>query len=609
MTSWLPVPELFRATAGRWPGRIAVECPSRGLQLTYARLERRAATACEALGQADVQPGSYVGLSLVDRVNFCVGLLGSWRRGAVPVPVDPHVGEQYVRSLCAAVPLAATFTDDGAARDDPIDLRVLSRGCRAAAVPWPEGWRTAYVMHTSGSTGSPKGVAVSHKALGSYCTAFAEAVGVTGEDRFLQVAPPTFDVVLEELLPVWAAGGTAVLSSARPLDPASLLDTLISVRVTLAEITTSYWSLLVRYLERSRRRVPPCLRLLIVGGDQAPPWLFRRSLELGLPIAHVYGVTEAAVTSTIKVFDSSDRPENASVGMPLRNTTVRVVDRHGRPAAQGTQGEIWIGGDGLADGYLGDPHLTTRRFVPASGPRPPAGRYYRTGDLGRQLGDGTLEVLGRMDAQTKIKGIRVEPAEVEESLLQAPGVAAGAVVPVGGAARRRLAAYVVPRPNARGDVGKATRGHLAERLPPHLVPSSVTVVSELPFTRHGKIDRRRLQSRTEPRPAPAPPQPGSGALASVAAVWTDVLGAAPRHHSQNFFDAGGDSLALLEVVVRLQELGYPVTVDDCLRWSTVEGLAAHLDSKDGPRARIAPGSAQRRQELRRCRRSGRRGTR
>jgi len=604
VTDSRPFPAQFRDAVRRWPDRIAVEPPAPEPGLTYARLDKEAAAVAAALGRAGVAPGSYVGLSLASRVNFCTGLLGTWRHAAVPVPLDAQAPLSYVRSICAAVPLAATLTDGGGPRDHALDLRAVRPGQPRAQMPWPPGRGTAYVMHTSGSTGAPKGVAVSHQALGSYCGAFTSAVTLTAADRFLQMAPLTFDVVLEELLPVWAAGGTAVLAAPGPADPARFLRQIAGSRVTVAEITTAYWSLLTRHLGRSAAAVPGCLRLLIAGGEPAPPGLLQRSLDLGLPIGHVYGVTEAAITSAIGIFHPGQPPAGTPVGAPLSNSAVHIIGPGGQPVPSGEQGEVWIGGQGLADGYAGDPELTARRFVTSSQPGLPPGRYYRTGDVGRWLEDGTLEILGRIDAQVKVKGIRVEPAEIEASLAQAPGVASGTVVAAGDdPEHRRLVAFIVPSAGqpATG-IERAVRGFLQRQLPAHLVPASVIAVPAFPLTRHGKIDRQQLRNLYQASARPCTLRPGpQRAEAVVTAIWSTVLGHHPASPDQNFFDAGGNSLALLQIVTGLQDSGHDVSVDDFLRWPTARGLAAALDRQAAPGAEAILQDARAREARRRGR--------
>src|SRR6266851_1480168 len=430
------------------------------------------------------------------------------------------------------------------------------------------------------------------------------AVTLTAADRFLQMAPLTFDVVLEELLPVWAAGGTAVLAAPGPADPARFLRQIAGSRVTVAEITTAYWSLLTRHLGRSAAAVPGCLRLLIAGGEPAPPGLLQRSLDLGLPIGHVYGVTEAAITSAIGIFHPGQPPAGTPVGAPLSNSAVHIIGPGGQPVPSGEQGEVWIGGQGLADGYAGDPELTARRFVTSSQPGLPPGRYYRTGDVGRWLEDGTLEILGRIDAQVKVKGIRVEPAEIEASLAQAPGVASGTVVAAGDdPEHRRLVAFIVPSAGqpATG-IERAVRGFLQRQLPAHLVPASVIAVPAFPLTRHGKIDRQQLRNLYQASARPCTLRPGpQRAEAVVTAIWSTVLGHHPASPDQNFFDAGGNSLALLQIVTGLQDSGHDVSVDDFLRWPTARGLAAALDRQAAPGAEAILQDARAREARRRGR--------
>jgi acyl-coenzyme A synthetase/AMP-(fatty) acid ligase len=368
------------------------------------------------------------------------------------------------------------------------------------------------------------------------------------------------------------------LAPKTPDDPGHLLSDVDARGITVTELTTVYWGLLVRYLRTALRIVPPCLRLLLVGGEPASVGLIEESLRLGLPLAHVYGVTEAGITSTVKFFKQGRPVTAVSVGVPLSNSTVYVVDHDGRPVPTGASGEVWIGGASLADGYLGNPHETARRFVEVSGDAPSPGRYYRTGDRGRMTPDGELEILGRLDAQVKVNGARVDLTEVEAALGSLPPVAEAAVVAVDGPqGASRLYGFVVPTGGAdRLELEGALRHALRELLPLHLVPDRMIVIDALPVTEHGKVDRHALTRRLTDDHSPGA-RPSTQSQRLVAAAWTAALGRPPASLDQNFGDAGGDSLALLSIVVNLGEAGVTVTSTDCLTHSTVRALATFID--------------------------------
>lgn len=584
----------WRGTVERYPDRTAVEAPIAGSRLTYAELHRQAASVAQDLLDAGVSPGELVGLRTRDRHWFCVGLLATWLADAVAVPLSASAPHVYTRELADLVGTVTTLEDSGV----PGGLSLTDgRG---------GGTRTnaglAYVMHTSGSTGRPKPVAVSHRALAAYCRAFTAATKLTARDRFLQLAPVTFDVVFEELLPIWGVGGTVVLAPDAPDDPALLLDSIERHGVTVAELTTVYWSLLVRYLRTSNRAVPPSLRMLLMGGEQASAELIAESLERDLPLAHVYGVTEAGITSTIQFLDQARPVTLASVGPALPNSTVHVVDEDRQPVPQGSAGEVWIGGESLADGYLGDEAATTARFIEVTGDSLPDGRYYRTGDGGRLHADGGLELLGRLDSQVKVNGIRVDLTEVEAALTASPLVVGAAAVAVGSpTGGQRLIGFAVPAEGAAaGTLDAALRRSLRGRVPAHLVPERVVELEELPLTAHGKIDRQRLGQLRWDDTEPSDLGDVTPTQLLVATAWVGAIGRPPRSLDQGFAEAGGDSLALIALVVALGESGLEVTAMDCLAYPTVRALAAFLDSTPPEVAADQDSFAERqRQELRR----------
>ncbi len=565
-------PAMWRRSVAANPGAVAIDSPATGTH-TYAELHRQAESTAARLRASGVAPGFLVGIKAADRHAFCRGLLAVWLAGAVAVPLSADAPSRWVREVSERAGVAGVLVDGEA----PGTVRLQEPPVSGArSLPG-----TAYVMHTSGSTGRPKPVVLSHRALGAYCRAFGDATGLSATDRFLQLAAPSFDVVFEELLPVWRAGGTAVLTGAQPDDPAQLLRELDRRGVTVAELTTVYWQLLVRHLRTAPLPLPASLRLLLMGGEQAPPALIEESLERGLPLAHVYGVTEAGITSTVRVFDPQHPVATDTVGTALGNSTVRVVDEDGVPLGAGAVGEVWIGGESLADGYLGDPTATAARFIETEGTGPlPPGRYYRTGDLGLLDTAGQLRVLGRMDAQVKVNGARVDLTELERHLVASEVVAEAAAVAVPGAVcgTTRLVAFVVPTVGAApADLEARVRNWLAGRVPAHLVPNHVVALDALPATAHGKVDRHRLhESLPDPGPDVSDTVWATATQRAVAQAWQGALGRPPAGPDERFADAGGTSLDLLTWVVRLGELGIDVTAADCLDKPTVRALAAHI---------------------------------
>jgi len=559
----------WRATVERCPRRVAIELPASRRKITYAEFHQEALEIAGRLAAAGVGVGDVVGLRLADRRRFCAALLGVWLADAVPVPLSGTAPNSYVDALTRGIGVASTIIDG---EDRGV---CLSAGARRGAAPGSTA-DVAYVIHTSGSTGTPKPVAMSHRALASYCRAFIRATGLNEHDRFLQLAPVSFDVVFEELLPIWSVGGTAVLSGDLPDDPRRLLSEIEERAVTVAEMTTVYWKLLVRHIRRPGVRVPSCLRLLLMGGEVAPRDLIQESLKCGLPLAHVYGVTEAGITSTIAFFAKDERVSASWVGRPLANSIIAIVDEAVRVVPDGAIGEVWIGGDGLADGYLGDPETTKQRFIDISLGSPARRRWYKTGDAGRMV-DGCLEIVGRLDAQVKVNGMRVDLTEIEMAISNLPAVADVAVVPLGhSGSTARLIGFVTSTTKTDEDFGRCVRDALRRQLPSHLVPARIFVLDALPVTPHGKVDRQRLAGMRHAVEAPNL----CGASRSeqlVAAAWAAVIGRPPSGLDEGFFDAGGDSLGLLSVVMILEEHGINVTLTECLVHPTIRAMGMLLD--------------------------------
>lgn len=579
MTKATDFRDLWRQAVRRYPHHTAIMEAATGARTSYAELHREGLCLARRLGEA-AGAGGLLGLRIGDRRRFCVALLGAWLADAVPVPLGAAAPDGYVRESMRRVGTRIVLAEDAAAP-----------GGIAVSSAWPDAplvadigptHDLAYVMRTSGSTGMPKWVGMSRRALAAYCGAFATATGLGSEDRFLQVAPVTFDVVFEELLPIWSVGGMAVLAPGTPEDPARLLTVIDGCGVTVAELTTVYWRLLVRHL-RSAPALPRSLRLLLVGGEPADADLINASLSLGMPLGHVYGVTEAGITSTIEFFRSRRPVTAVSVGTPLPNTTVCIVDAAGNPVGPEADGEIWIGGDSLADRYLGMPQETERSFVVVSDGPLAAGRYYRTGDIGRMAVDGSLEILARVDDEVKVNGIRVDLKEIESVLASSSLVTAAAVVAVQAPDRtRHLHGFVVAAGHA--DTTRLTgdlRQWLAERLPAHLAPRRLHVVDAIPVTDHGKTDRLALAGMCDISQEVTEIGARTGTERLVTAAWTAAIGRTPTSLDQSFGDAGGTSLALPALVVSLAEHGLTVTPTDCLTYPTVRALAAFLDRPGG----------------------------
>ncbi|MBV9774972.1 MAG: AMP-binding protein, partial [Gemmatimonadetes bacterium] len=418
-----------------------------------------------------------------------------------------------------------------------------------------------------------------HRSLVGYALDLAGRLGLDGDDRFLQFASPSFDVVVEELFPAWTRGAAVVFSRADLFAPDELLRVVAEERVTCFELPTAYWHEWVYELGRTGTPLPPSVRFVIVGGERVLPERLRAWAELGVPLVHVFGLTETTVTSTLLRLEAGEdgaRWPNLPVGTPVGNAAVYVLDAELRPVPPGVPGELFIGGDGVARGYLGRPELTASRFVPDPFATEPGARLYRTGDRVRRLFDGELEFLGRIDQQVKIRGFRIEPGEVEAALQEHPAVREATVIvreDVPG--DRRLVAYLTAEGDAAMPAVAELREHLRGRLPAYMVPSAFVVLDALPLTPNGKLDRRAL-------PAPEGRSggedsfvaPASPAEATLAEIWRELLRVERVGIHDDFFELGGDSILSIQVVSRARQAGLHLTPRQLFENPTVAALAA-----------------------------------
>ncbi|WP_418959806.1 amino acid adenylation domain-containing protein [Streptomyces tritici] len=578
-----PVHELFAARAQARPDALAVICGAR--TLTYGELDARAGGVARLLTDLGVGPGVPVAVCVERSEHLIVGLLGALKAGGAYLPLDPEYPaqrNQFVLKDTRAPVVLTTRTlapglKDGEARVLLLD-ELGPEPARTAGPPPTAGPRDlAYLIYTSGSTGTPKGVMVEHGNLTSHLRAITEAFAYTEDDRTLVSVSAAFDVSVEQMLAPLVRGATAVVRPDDVVAPRDLIRYVRDHSVTILNTTPVY-------LEAVLRENPdlPSVRLVISGGDVFRPELVQAA-RTGLPgrrVLNVYGPTEATVTAVVQDVGEVAEGEPVPIGRPVSGTRVHLVDEDGDEVAAGEVGEIAIGGDRVARGYLNQPLLTARQFVPDRF-GPPHGRLYRTGDLGRWLPGGSLEFLGRVDDQVKIRGYRITLGEIETALAALPDVS-GAVV--------------VERPDAAGDsrligyvtttgAGAAKPAELREALlavlPRYMVPAVVVELDAFPLTPNGKIDRETL-----PEPAPArssAPQaaarPASPAEDRLAAIWADVLRLDSVGVHDNFFALGGHSLLAFQLASRASAAtGRDIPLNAVFEHPTVAGMAAFAES-------------------------------
>ena len=546
--------ELFEAQVERAPARTALRCGE--TSLSYAALDARANGIASTLRSRGVGRGDRVGLRVERGSDMLAALLGILKSGAAYVPLDPAFPEARLRFMADDAQLACLLTD--------ADLLAAAAAARIPVADGASGEDPAYVIYTSGSTGTPKGVAVPHRAVVNFLTSMAREPGLAAADVLVAVTTLSFDIAVLELLLPLTVGATVVLATRDDaMDGRALRSLLEHHRATVMQATPVTWRLL---LEAGWTPPPSTPFRALVGGEPLPQDLAQQLIDCGIELWNMYGPTETTVWSTCaRITD----PSRITIGRPIANTTVRVLDARGALSPIGVPGELCIGGDGVALGYWNRPDLTAERFVPdpfGTG----SARLYRTGDRVRWNIDGTLEHLGRFDDQIKVRGFRIEVGEIEAAIAACPGVREVAVA----AREHRLVAYIVG-----SDVVEAIRARIRSVLPEYMVPARFVTLDALPRTQNGKIDRKALPAPGEAAPRDVAVRPRTPTEAMVLGVFREVLGRGDFAADGNFFDLGGDSLMAARMVLRLRAAS---SVDVPLRVlferQTVAGLAEAIDA-------------------------------
>ncbi|MFJ4681217.1 amino acid adenylation domain-containing protein [Kitasatospora sp. NPDC088783] len=579
---------LVAAQTARTPDAVAVATEGRPA-LTYRQLDERAGRIAARLAAEGVGPGSLVAVSAERSPDLVAGLLGVLRTGAAYTPLEPDYPAERLAFLLADSDATVLLTQRKlpvpagcAARvlllDDPAEW---PRARTRPAGPAPDD--PAYVIYTSGSTGRPKGVPNTHRAIANRLQWMQDAYRIGPEDAVLQKTPTGFDVSVWEFFWPLTTGARIVL--AKPggqKDSGYLRDLIASAGVTVAHFVPA---MLRAFLAEEDVERCTTLRRVVSSGEALPPDAARELTARlpGLRLANLYGPTEAAVD--VSSWECAGPLTTVPIGLPVDNTRLYVLDARLRPVPPGAPGELHIGGTAVALGYHRRPGLTAARFVPDPY-GPPGSRLYRTGDLARRRPDGTLEHLGRIDDQVKLRGLRIEPGETEAALRARPGIADAAVV----LHRDRLVGHLVLAPGAEEPDPVALRAALKRTLPDHQVPAAFTTLPALPLSPNGKLDRRALPAPRIHRPDGAA-KPATPAETVLAEIWAEVLDLPEVGTDENFFDLGGHSLLATQVVARarkrLTAIGArPVGVMDLFTHRTVRDLAAlaAADRPSGPRA-------------------------
>ncbi|HEV3052104.1 MAG TPA: amino acid adenylation domain-containing protein, partial [Longimicrobium sp.] len=553
------VHELFERQAERAPGATAVVFGD--ARLDYAELNARANRLAHDLRARGVGPEVRVALCVERGPGMVAAVLAVLKAGGAYVPLDPSYPVDRLRYMLADSAPAVVLTQRAVAQAldgvlDGLGAGVPVLELDAAAPAWASRPETnpargglvpehpAYVIYTSGSTGRPKGVLVPHRGLCNVAAAQQRAFGVGPDDRVLQFASLSFDAAAFEVVMALASGAALCLAPREELLPGPGLLALLR-RHAVTTVTLPPSALAALPVEDL-----PALRTITVAGEALPAELVERWGALHR-LWNLYGPTEATIWSTAAA--CADPARKPDIGAPIANVRVYVLDAALQPVPVGVPGELYIGGAGVARGYLGRPGLTAERFVADPFGGEPGARLYRTGDLGRWRPDGTIEFLGRNDFQVKIRGFRVELGEIEARLREHPAVREAAV-----AAREesagdpRLVAYWAGGEEVDAE---ALRAHLGERLPEYMVPAAYVRLETLPLTPNGKLDRKALPSpEGEAFVRHGYEAPVGAVEQALAEVWSEVLGVERVGRGDDFFELGGHSLLVVLAVSRIQQV-------------------------------------------------------
>ncbi|MEW5929249.1 MAG: amino acid adenylation domain-containing protein, partial [Gemmatimonadota bacterium] len=595
--------ERFAEQAARTPHAAAVAFEGR--PLTYAQLQARADRLARHLRRRGVGPETRVALCAERSPELVVGILGILGAGGVYVPVDPAYPAERIAYLledsgCAAVlvqeALEPTLPATGVAvfaLEELLSDASADEDAPPAAEMSPDN--AAYVIYTSGSTGRPKGVVVTHANVLRLFEATQEWFGFGAEDVWTLFHSYAFDFSVWE---IWGAllhgGRLVVVPWETSRDPEAFRALLARERVTVLNQTPSAFRQLAAADEARGDSAELALRWVVFGGEALEPrtlggWMERHGEERPR-LVNMYGITETTVHVTYRPVGRADVEAGAAspIGVPIPDLGVRVLDRRGSPVPTGVPGELYVGGGGVARGYLGRAELTAERFVPDAFSGEPGARLYRTGDRVRWLAGGELEYLGRMDQQVKIRGFRIEPGEVEAALAGLPQVREAVVVVREDApGEKRLVAYVVPA--EEGGAGVAgLREALGALLPEYMVPGAFVVLESIPLTANGKVDRRALPSpeRTDEGEYVAPRTPAEEVLAGI---WAEALGLERVGVEESFFELGGHSLLATLVVSYVHEaFGVELPMRALFEAPTVAALAGRIEALRGAGGVAAP---------------------
>lgn len=574
--------QLFEEQVERTPKAVAVIFEDQ--HLTYQQLNRRANQLAHYLQKLGVGPDVLVGLCVERSLDMVVGLLGILKAGGAYVPLDPGFPAERLIFMLEDAQVSILVTQQRLSGHllSPqakvvcldTDQAMLAQQSETNLLPTATSAHLAYVIYTSGSTGRPKGVQIIHQAVINFLLSMRQRPSLRAEDTLLAITTFSFDIaVLELFLPLVVGARVVIANSDVVLDGTALMETLSRTRTTVMQATPVTW----RILLAAGWQGSPHFKILC-GGEALSLELAQQLLPRSASLWNLYGPTETTIWSSICQIKAEDKV--VTIGRPIANTQLYILDVQLQLVPIGVPGQLYIGGDGLALGYLNRPELTAERFIPHPFSDDPGALLYKTGDLARYQADGTIEHLGRLDFQVKLRGFRIELGEIEVLLNQHPAVQNSIVthqedIP----GDSRLIAYLTLKQGHTPSVSDL-RSHLRKKLPDYMVPSAFLIIDALPVTPNGKVDRRALPKVEGLRAAleTAFVAPQTESERTIATIWQEVLGIKKVGMQDNFFDLGGNSLLLAQIHRKLQTmLKRTIALLELFEYPTVHSLVEHLN--------------------------------
>ena len=576
--------ELIEAQAQASPDRAALLFEDQ--TLTYAELNKKANQLAHFLLKKGVQRGDLVGIHLPRSLDMVVAVLGILKAGAVFIPLDPAypaarlafiVEDSKARLVLSHHHLAGVFNGQDIEEvfvDQAQDA--ISREASENPACAMDSTDLAYLLYTSGSTGKPKGVPVRHRSVVNFLVSMRERPGIKADDVLLAITTLSFDIAMLELLLPLIVGAKVVIGRREIINDGYLLSQTISeMGVTIMQATPATWNLVLEAGWAGDRRLK-----ILCGGEPMTRDLANQLLSRCAELWNMYGPTETTIWSSIERIQSAEEP--ITIGRPIANTEMYILDANLAPVPAGVVGSLYIGGEGVSPGYLNRPELNPEKFIPDPFTPGRQKKLFNTGDLARFLPDGRIECLGRNDNQIKLYSYRIELGEIEAVLSEHPAVQSCAVIMHNGASRQKtLAAYIIPK---KGQKSSSTElsSHLHNRLPAFMVPSTYVFLETFPFTPSGKLDRQALMALSSPAEETGL-MPRNEIERELAMVWEEVLNTKSIGMNRNFFEMGGFSLQAIRLLNKVEKVfGIKMPVAAIFQYPTVEAMAQVIGSKVSP---------------------------